>query len=172
MGDVLGRIDDALENVAHVLALGPGGETIGSSGLDAPPVVAIARSIAAALAAAGPEVPGDSARCVLNTSESCVFVYQLGKDLSVILVGPSDWNIALTGRRTEQLLVEFVDAYLEEIATKAPGKDAVELPRRPGDQQGATESRVESRRDRRSRASSPSGDYALLSRVLKALVEL
>ena len=115
VGDVLQRIDDALENVAHVLALGPGGEPIGCAGVEAPRVVELARTIANVLSS-GSQVPGGSARCVLNTSESCVFVYRLGKDLSVILVGPSDWNIALTGRRTEQLLVEFVDTYLEAMA--------------------------------------------------------
>lgn len=118
-------------------------------------------------------MPGDSARCILNTAESCVFVYRLGKDLSVILVGPSDWNIALTGRRTEQLLVEFVDAYLEEIAAKAPEKDVEELPRRDMvlDRE-STGNSAESRRERRTRAATPNADHALLTRVLKALVDL
>jgi hypothetical protein len=170
--DVLERIDDALENVAHVLALGPGGETIGSSGVDAAGIVDLARTIAAALSS-GPEIPGDSARCILNTSESCVFVYRLGKDLSVILVGPSDWNIALTGRRTEQLLVDFVDAYLEEMATNAGENASGPLPRRElAEDVEVGRTAPASRRERRSRAGGPGADHALLARVLKALVDL
>lgn len=170
--DVLERIDDALENVAHVLALGPGGEPIGSSGVDAARIVTLARTIAGALST-GPEIPGDSARCILNTSENCVFVYRLGKDLSVILVGPSDWNIALTGRRTEQLLVEFVDAYLEEMAANAGANASGALPRRElvADEDVAPAGPTH-RRERRSRAGGPVADHALLARVLKALVDL
>jgi hypothetical protein len=170
--DVLARIDDALENVAHVLALGPGGEPIGSSGVDAARIVTLARTIAGVLST-GPEIPGDSARCILNTSESCVFVYRLGKDLSVILVGPSDWNIALTGRRTEQLLVEFVDAYLEEMAASAQKSSPRALPRRefPADDE-ADRSAPASRRERRSRTGGAAADHALLARVLKALADL
>jgi len=174
VGDVLERIDDALENVAHVLALGPGGEPIGSSGVDAAPIVDLARTIAAALSASGPQIPGDSARCVLNTAESCVFVYRLGKDLSVILVGPSDWNIALTGRRTEQLLVEFVDAYLSEMQARIPENIPGELPRRDGvgPEREPSGNTAETRREKHARDATPHGDYALLTRVLQALVDL
>ncbi len=82
----------------------------------------MARAVAAALTQ-GPAVPGSSARCILNTAEACVFVYLLGQDLSVILVGPTDWNIALTGRRVERFLVDFVDTYLAETVAELPGED-------------------------------------------------
>ena len=126
--DVLRGIDDALDHEAHVLALGPGGRVLGSAGPSPGPVVEVARAVAAALTQ-GPAVPGSSARCILNTAEACVFVYLLGQDLSVILVGPTDWNIALTGRRVERFLADFVDTYLAETVAEAPGDDPGPLPR-------------------------------------------
>ncbi len=119
----------------------------------------MARAVAAALTQ-GPAVPGSSARCILNTAEACVFVYLLGQDLSVILVGPTDWNIALTGRRVERFLVDFVDTYLAETVAELPGEDPGTLPRRepPAPVVGPGE-----RHEHR-------GDHDLLARVLRALV--
>lgn len=119
----------------------------------------MARAVAAALSQ-GSAVPGSSARCILNTAEACVFVYLLGQDLSVILVGPTDWNIALTGRRVERFLVDFVDTYLAETVAEAPGEDPGTLPRRepPAPVVGPGE-----RHEHR-------GDHDLLARVLRALV--
>lgn len=128
---VLQEIDDALGNVAQVLALGPDGTPIGSRGEATGEVVDLAWRLAAALASSRPAVPGDSARCIVSTAEHCLFVYRLGVDLLVVLVGPPDWNLALTGRLTEQLLVDLVDLHLRETASAAdPAAPPGPLPRR------------------------------------------
>lgn len=158
--DVLRGIDDALEHEAHVLALGPQGRVIGQAGRTPGPVVDVARGIVGALSH-GPTIPGDSARCILSTAQACVFVYLLGKDLSVILVGPTDWNIALTGRRVERYLVDFVDTYLAQTVTATEGGGGAALPRREPTSHAAV-----SPGDR----TAVRGEHDLLARVLKSLM--
>jgi len=114
--DVLDRISAGLEGVEHALVLGEEGRVLGALGATSQDVAVLVRSMAGTLGSPTAPVPRGSARCVLSLSHSCVFLYVLGRDLTIALVGPPNWNIALTGRVAEPLLAQFVDAYLAETA--------------------------------------------------------
>ena len=117
--DVLARLDALLGSLRHALVLGSGGRLVGSAGSPPEGVVALARSLSSALTAPSARLAGESARCVVSLSQHRVLVYVLGVDLAVALVGPPDWNVALTSRFAEPLLVRFVDAYLPELAARS-----------------------------------------------------
>lgn len=120
MLDVLERIGDALPDVEHALVLGNGSEVLGRTGAPRASFDTLARALAGALTSEA--LTGrDSARCILNVADACVFLYVLGADLTAVVVGPPNWNVALTGRVVEPLLADFVDSYLAETTARHDG---------------------------------------------------
>lgn len=113
--DVLERLDQALENVQHVVVLGSGNTPLASKGDVSGNALDVAYAIGTSLNSAAIHIPGDSARCLVNTLDHSFLVYFLGTGLTVVLIGPPQWNIVLTSRRVEPLLAAFVDAYLAEM---------------------------------------------------------
>jgi predicted regulator of Ras-like GTPase activity (Roadblock/LC7/MglB family) len=120
--EVLQRISTAVPGVRHALVLGGGGRVVGSAGSPPRELVDLARSLSSALTAQEARVAGESARCVVTLSQHCVVVYVLGVDLAVALVGAPRFNVALATRLVEPLLVQFVDAYLPELAAMTAGR--------------------------------------------------
>lgn len=116
---VLGRIKDSIANSEHVLILGKGDVELGSVGTTYSGSIQLGRAIACAMTQPDIRIPGDSARSISTTLENCILVYLLGRDLKVILVGPQDWNIALTTRIVDRVLSDLIEEFLEEWARSA-----------------------------------------------------
>jgi len=176
--DVLGRLRVALSDVEQVLVLGPGGVVVGSAGSAPVEATNLARALATTLAGAASVGARESARCVVTLAHHCVFVYVLGEDLTVALLGPANWNVALTSRLVEPVLVRFVDAYLPErelaVAASngapAPGEALASLPVRRG---AGEPGPVVREQDRPTLEGSEEPiDVALLDRLVKGLADL
>ena len=180
--DVLGRLDVALTDLEHALVLGPGGAVLGGTANGSVELTRLVQALSATLVSPDARLAGESARCVVTLSQHCVFVYVLGDDITVGLVGPPNWNIALTSRLVEPLLVSFVDHYLLDLATAtaaARRESAASLVPAP------LPTRVSTRRDTPTAAGVPTGtpstarqrpdilrDVDLLDQVLSGLASL
>lgn len=117
---VLDRIKDSIENSEHVLILGKNDVELGSVGTAYSGSIQLGRAIASAMSQPEVRIPGDSARSISTTLKNCILVYLLGKDLKVVLIGPQDWNIALTTRIVDRFLSDFIDEFLAEWVNSAP----------------------------------------------------
>ncbi|GIG39006.1 hypothetical protein [Cellulomonas phragmiteti] len=103
--DVLERLHDALGDVAHVLLLDPGERTVVTDDQAPAHVLAAARGIATALAAAA----GDSrTAAIVETATATLYASHTPGGLVAVLVGPAAWNVALARRTADPLLRDLL----------------------------------------------------------------
>ncbi|MFS0703101.1 hypothetical protein AB6N23_01130 [Cellulomonas sp. 179-A 9B4 NHS] len=106
--DVLDGLQEAVADVAHVIALDPVDRVVLADG-DAPAErVVAARAVATTLALVD-TAGAEPVRAVVETSDATFYAVHDPAGLVVVLVGPPQWNTALA-RRTADPLLRTVDA--------------------------------------------------------------
>ncbi len=108
LGDVLAGLQEAVGDVAHVIALDPVDRVVLADGDASADLVAAARAVATTLALV--DTTGtDPVRAVVETAEATLYAVHDPAGLVVVLVGPPSWNVALA-RRTADPVLRDLDA--------------------------------------------------------------